>query len=228
MSEADSILAGINSSRQNAQATAVGAIDDDPEQAGRAIELEKATGVPSAAIYGDVEGFEAQHKAALAGEIVRNNPHIADYINSHPLAAAVSNGDLGQLDTISQALHSLAGNKLLNAPGDIAISAVKGFQEAFDAPGKLGQWAIHPEDQEFAEKYPVLYGNLLHTAQLIGVPGEILNRTISGAIAGFGAAAETGALAVGASPDTARQLKEDIPQMADVAMTMGMVHGGLR
>ncbi len=98
MSEADSILAGINNTRQNAQATAVGAIDDDPDQAARAIELEKATGVNSSAIYGDVEGFEAQHKAALAGEIVKNNPHIADYINSHPLAASVSNGDLGQLD----------------------------------------------------------------------------------------------------------------------------------
>ena len=91
-----------------------GAINDfDPDQAARAMELEKATGVPSTAIYGDVDGVEAQHTAALAGDIVRNNPHIADYVNSHPRNSG-SNGDLGQLDEVSQRLDKLNKEDQLN------------------------------------------------------------------------------------------------------------------
>ena len=80
-------------------------IDVDPDASARAYELEQATGVPSSIISGDMDSFESQHKAAVAGDIVSGNPYIGEYVNSHPLASQVSNDDYGTLDTISQHLQ---------------------------------------------------------------------------------------------------------------------------
>jgi hypothetical protein len=223
MSELDDLVTGIDSRRQTAQMSAVGAIDDDPDKAARALELEKATGVPSTAIYGDVEGFEAQHKAALAGDIVRNNPVIASFINSHPLAAAVSNGDLGQLDEISHRLHFLGptATGILSAPTDAAESAVKGFYKSFTEQGRFGK-AIAEQPPDWARDYPFLWNNLARLAQTIGVLPEAVNRTISGALEGGGAAVETGAQRMGASPEAAAQIKEAALGTAETLMQMGM------
>src|SRR5712692_4624800 len=82
-------------------------LDEDPEAAARALTLSSATGVPSTAIYGDIDGFERQNKAALGSAIIGDNFHIADYLNSHPMAPRVSHDDLGQLDVASNAISRL-------------------------------------------------------------------------------------------------------------------------
>src|SRR6267142_4989625 len=85
----------------------VAALDDDPEQAARSLELEEASGVPATAIFGDVDTFERQHKAAMGSSIIAENVHIADYLNSHPMAPRLSHDDLGQLDTASRAMSNM-------------------------------------------------------------------------------------------------------------------------
>jgi hypothetical protein len=92
---------------RQAQVANSASLEDDPEQAARAVELSDSSGVPASAIYGDVDGFEAQHKAALGAHIIANNLHIADYLNSHPMAPKLSNDDLGQLDKASQAISNI-------------------------------------------------------------------------------------------------------------------------
>jgi len=85
----------------------ISTLDDDPQEAARAIELEKSTGVNSSVIHADLEEFEANARAAATAQLVRGNLKISDYLNSHPLAPVVSNGDLSNLDKASYAIKSL-------------------------------------------------------------------------------------------------------------------------
>jgi hypothetical protein len=93
--------------RDEAIRKTIGYIESSPDDAARALELEQTTGVNSSAIAGDLEGFERRSKSQLAGDLVRNNNYIADYINSHPMAAQLSSDDYGNLDAASQKLVPL-------------------------------------------------------------------------------------------------------------------------
>lgn len=87
-----------------ARAKAVSSSEADPEQAARAMELSEATGVNVGSIYANTEEFQKAHKQALTGQIINDNKHLANYVNSHPLAADISSDDWGQLDTFSKTL----------------------------------------------------------------------------------------------------------------------------
>src|SRR6266568_6480295 len=106
-----------------AQARALGAADQNPDEAARALDLSKASGVPAPVISNDVEGFERDHKAALTAGFLRGNQHLRDYVNSHPLAAAVSGDDWGHLDQLSQSLEKIPKT---TAGGVAARSAARG------------------------------------------------------------------------------------------------------
>lgn len=88
-----------------ARAKAVSSTEADPEKASRAMELSEATGVNVGAIYANTEEFEKSHKQALTGQIINDNKHLANYVNSHPLAADISSDDWGKLDTFSKTLE---------------------------------------------------------------------------------------------------------------------------
>lgn len=81
---------------------AMSAIADNPDDAARALKLGQATGAPATSIYNDLDGAEKDYRAGLTDQLVRGNSQLDTYINSHPLAATVSNDDWGNLDQISQ------------------------------------------------------------------------------------------------------------------------------
>lgn len=89
-----------------AKSQALSTIDDDPDKAARAQNLSKATGVDPALVDGDLKNFETQHKASLTSELLDNNPQLQSYVNSHPLAAKISNDDYANLDSISQKVNN--------------------------------------------------------------------------------------------------------------------------
>ena len=110
--------------RQAAQTAVVSDSDAEPDNAGRAMEISQATGVPPSVVYSSLDQFEAQHKQKLASGIVQGNPHLVDYVNSSPMAAKVSNDDWGTLDSISQKLAPFArGAKA------VMQAAVEGFKQ---------------------------------------------------------------------------------------------------
>jgi len=114
--------------RRSAQAGALTSLDANPDDATRAMDLGDSTGTPPAVVYGDLENFEKQHKAALTSELLNNNLYLRDYVNSHPLAAKVSNDDWGQLDAVSQKLGPfLQGTKSVLETG--FEGAKEGFEE---------------------------------------------------------------------------------------------------
>lgn len=155
---------------------ALGYIDSSPDNAARAMELEKATGTPAAVIDGDLEGFEKQHKAQLAGGIVNGNPHIADYVNSHPMASRISNDDYGNLDQASVSLDGLKPRSVLGA-------AAEGFKEGsgYGEEGVpfIGSWLIRDEQSmREALDHPLLYS----IASAVGAIPETLMRGLGGAV----------------------------------------------
>ena len=85
----------------------------------------------------NLENFDSQYRSALSAGIIRGNSHLQDYINSHPLAAKVSNDDWANLDGISEKLHKLRVG-MPNA-GSIAEAGMKGFIQGLgDSP--MGAW----------------------------------------------------------------------------------------
>jgi hypothetical protein len=98
----DDIEAAIQRIDADARTRAITSLDANPDDGARALQLSRATGVSPAIIYGDLPGFEQEHRSALAAGIVRGNDRLAAYIRGNPLADVVSNDDYGNLDTFSR------------------------------------------------------------------------------------------------------------------------------
>jgi len=162
-------------SRLAAKQSNYGALDADPEQAARAVDLSSSTGVPSTAIYGDLDGFERAHKAALGSAIISDNEYIADYLNSHPMAPRISHDDLGALDDHSRALVAMGGESRLQKwlKSD---SVSKSFSEGFGQE-PFGQTMFkRPSDLEWAISHP----ELASVAGAAAMPIEFLARATGG------------------------------------------------
>src|SRR5258708_1971885 len=171
----DVAFAGMQRRFDAARNTAVGALGDDPEEAASAVALGKATGVPSQAIVGDVDGFVANQKALATAHIVKNNPYIAEYINSHSLAAKISNDDYDNLDKVSEALSNYSSDTKLGQwlkSDSVAKSFEAGFGEQ-----PFGQAMFQrPSDVDWAISHPLVAA----TAGAVSMPIEALMRTTGG------------------------------------------------
>ena len=121
----------ISMSQRAAVGNVATSVDDDPDKAARALDIAGATGQPSSVVYGDLDHHEAQLKSRLSSAIVADNPLLQTYVNSHPMAAKVSNDDYGQLDATSQVLTK-------HLEGYFA-SALQGFKEGAGS-GQIGDW----------------------------------------------------------------------------------------
>jgi Large polyvalent protein associated domain 22 len=132
--------------RQRARLTAATALDDDPDDAARAQQLSLDTGVPASVIHGDLEGFERTYKGSLNKTLIDNNPHLQEYVNSHPMAAKVSHDDFHNLDSVTDAVKA------------IGSAGVEGFKAGFDYPGlvdemqKFHDYVDSPLWKEFAKE----------------------------------------------------------------------------
>lgn len=155
----------------------VASLDADPEKARRSLELAEATGVPATAIYGDVETFERQNKAAMGSAIISENVHIADYLNSNPMAPRLSHDDLGQLDTASRSVSQVKDTSTFGAwlkDDSIARSFMSGYG---DTP--LGSMAFRtPSDVDFALANPLVGA----VAASVATPIELMSRVTAGMI----------------------------------------------
>lgn len=226
MSEYTSLISDI---RQAAPSAAVGNIDANPDEAARALELEKSTGTPASAIFADPEPFERQHQAELAGQIVRNNSFLRDYIDSHPMAAPLSNGDYGNLDEASSSAQKLAervrrGFLLPNAP----IEAGHKLEEGF---GQIGSWLKDDKAGiDLQSGYiPIASIPLLGTPVAGLLAGEIGFRALSAGI-GFISGASAGAakdlyFALTGDEAGAARFARDIGGAAEMQLTGTGVHG---
>lgn len=163
-------------SRNPALPMTVGNIVEDPDKAQRALDLAKATGVPSTAIYGDLDEFERQHKAVLASDIVANNAHLGDFVQSNPMVPKVANDDYGALDSVSSKVSAMSlPMRVLRAPERLANVMFDGDPlKRFKDGGPLGSW-LRDDD---IKNYPMASA----IAAGIGTPVELLLRGVMGTV----------------------------------------------
>jgi hypothetical protein len=126
--------------RRKATVGAINDLDANPDDAAKAQKLSQATGAPASVVYGNLDNFEQQHKAALTSAILDSNPYIRDYIQTHPLASKISNDDYGQLDKFSKAMQFAGRVSGLNN----LVQLAKDFGEGFGSQGLMFQ--PKPED----------------------------------------------------------------------------------
>lgn len=202
---------------QSALAQGVTSIDDDPEQAARAMKLSQYTGVPSLAIYGDMEGFEQRDRQELTSHFIRNNPILQDYINSHPMAAKVSNDDWHKLDEASAATTKLnlpsKMDALKRATG--LAGAVRGFKEGYGEEPFGSSLEATPADLEYQKTNPITYSLLNDLKHVVGEPIELMSRVFGGAMGAIGGMAEETYKNLGLDSSDAERLGRDVRGMAE-------------
>src|SRR5882724_1232280 len=216
MSEVSDYLAASGAMAKTAN---VAAMDDDPEQAARSLELEEASGVPATAIFGDVDTFERQHKAAMGSSIIADNVHIADYLNSHPMAPRLSHDDLGQLDEASRAMSNMGGKSGLQKWLDddsISQSFMKGFGDQPIDTRRFYQGFVSQHDIDWA----------LHTTRLQAATAGAASQVVGlGGIGMIGLSRVTSGLLHmgfdGMSAIFGESAARDLTAVAEMAMTRG-------
>lgn len=122
--------------------------ETDPAEAARAISLGDETGIDAQVINSDVPRFQQQYKATLASHLLRGNPILQDYINSHPLAAQVSQNDLGNLDDVSEKLSAWKNDPLTTFAGSFYRN-LRDLNEQEPEPPTPGQL-------QFAQNHPLI------------------------------------------------------------------------
>lgn len=154
----------------------VGDIDANPDQAARAMELGKLTGAPASAIYSDLDEFERRTKAQAASAIVRNNPHLSDWVGSDPIVPKIANDDYGALDSISQKTSDMGlPMRVLRAPEALGRLMLPGDPfERFKEGGPLGNWIL--KDDNLRQNYPLVAATIAG----LGTPIELILRALSG------------------------------------------------
>lgn len=145
MSDVYNFSDAVRERQYSAQGLAISSITDDPEKASRAVDLEKITGTPAAAIYHNLDGFEEGHKRELISGLFEHNPHLQEYVNSHPLASKVSNDDWGQLDAASQKIQNLATVLGKGPLGEIAASVPDMIDIAKEGLASIAQFGTQSE-----------------------------------------------------------------------------------
>lgn len=178
MSDYSNVIQGMFSTEP--QANVAASSDINPDQSARAYELEKATGVPSSIINGDLDSFERSSRTALANRVVSSNSYIQDYVQSHPLAASISNDDYGNLDKLSQDLGTFAklGKSFREGFGEQPIDTKK-FYTGFSSDEEYAKVSDMTGHNQLATS---MYGVLGQGIGLAEVGFEGLSRSISGAI----------------------------------------------
>jgi hypothetical protein len=171
MVDVSDILKPPTSAYNPALPAVVGNIDEDPDRAQRAYDLAKITGAPATAIYGDLDEFERNTKAKMASDIVANNPHLSDFVQSDPMVPKIFANSYGFLDDISSAVSAMS------------LPVRKGFNIGIGS-GKLGDWTgVDWEDPKFQQEHPQ---QAALAANITGVtdPFEAAMRMMSGAVYG--------------------------------------------
>jgi hypothetical protein len=186
-----------------AKARTVTGMETSPEEAARITSLSDSSGVAPEVIAGDPDGFEKEYKGSLATRLVSSDAELMAYIHSHPMAAAVSQDDWGNLANISSAANTSAQMiKALHTPWDTLGVGWSAAKEDFNRP--ITQYTPDQVGELFPalDKHRALMSNFAATVGLnLGeVATEGVSNLLMGAIHGAGAMVAEEAAPLGALP----------------------------
>ena len=203
---------------RDAQARSVGASEEDPDEAARSVELGNTFNAPPSVVHMDQDAFVQRQKERLNSTIIQNNENVQKWINSHPMAAAVSNDDLPNIDDYTTKLEKLVGaTSTFGSPLDNESIASKTMDKVIDImfrPFETPPPTTPPERQRYYEAYPFMkrFEDTILSAQMGVDQGyELFARTMD-AVFGTGletAIKETGVQKLGMDPQDAGRLGRD-------------------
>lgn len=189
------LLAG--SAQTAAKGAVVGALDANPDAAGKAINLAPRVGAPAVAVETDLPAFEAQDHLQRSSGFINENPSLAEWLASDPMHARIAKDDFDKLNFVTKATKALSsglhGALLANQRGRLGSQAMLG-EDVTQPLQKLNR------DISANPELDGLYGKLQTVSGFLG--GMLDNFLHGGVQAAQGAAA--GALAgAAATPEVA-------------------------
>ena len=224
--QASSPVDFIEAQRQRGAMLAMSASEADPDEASRAYDLSKTTGVNPALIHTDTDAFNNKVKSAITSKLVLNNDFLAEYARSHPLAPSISNDDWGQLDKVAGLINPWRG---------VVKPLTAGLQEAQKAWAEGGDAIqVSPPPPRYSPSVIGGVGQALQGA-MTNVPFDLTSDLIRLAIKGAtsatygvaGAAGEIGKeLGFHKAPETARDVADALQDPGFWA-TLGPLEGGI-
>lgn len=218
--EQDLLAIAFGQQRQDASARYVTQEDPDPEKAADALNLSKDTGLNPKLVREDYDNVKRDYKNHLAKQLINTNPHVASYINSDPLAAEVSNRDIGNLDRVSQLQDRMPGWSIGKIPSTIFAKTMEGLYEGATKGGDgFGSWITWEGVKQNRWLYSIVSG--------VGAPAELVFSKIPSALVeGARQGGEEFGRQVGMpAPE---KLGKELGAMVEWAMTRGdmKLHGG--
>jgi len=192
MSDVDDITQSILDNRQSAGQRAMQDVDGDPDAAARSIELGEDTNTPSSAIHANLEQFEKNYKTQLTSQLLKNNPYLVEYANSHPLATKVSANDWHNLDQASEKMKQLPnpkrqlgkdiGQGIMHLPGDFVDILAESGKSLTQVPKDITEMSI-PSDEirNTADRVRKEGANFHNVASLMGA---VMNASFAGLASG--------------------------------------------
>lgn len=107
--------------KQKAQLSFGPSSEGSPDDAQRAFELSKSSGVPAESIGADPTEFDKIYKAQLGQTLIQHNSYISDFINDHPLHGQLVSDDLPNLHALTKHVESIP----LGDPFELAAQRVR-------------------------------------------------------------------------------------------------------
>jgi Large polyvalent protein associated domain 22 len=189
---------------EDAQSQFGNSVTANPDDAVRAFQLEKLSGIPAETIAGDLDKYDQDIKSQVGSHIVSQNPHLEDFVNSHPLHAQLIHDDLSSLDKLTRLMERLNGKHAAEA-------GFKAFGEEFKGFGG-------PTAEFIKEKLPLAGLLSRQAATIIGLPLEAASRTFSGTVGFAQAYLKQAAQDYGMSEQAATKMANDAAGMLEYEM----------
>ena len=195
-------------------------LEADPDDAADAVKLADITGEPAPWVMHNLDDRKEQVRQATAQQLVLSNPALVSYLQSHPMAASVSNDDWANLDQVSEDSSNLARlHKFLNAPFDkIGQAELEGAIEGWQGADFSADYAKYANPQTD----PLGTFGALATIGTVGT-ANLLLKTMGVIFQGGISAAKEAVTEVGGEQagKAAGELSEWALQRGDVALHEG-------
>jgi Large polyvalent protein associated domain 22 len=110
-------------------------LEANPDDAAESMQLSDITGLPAPHVLNNFDDVRDQVRRQTAQQLVLNNPELVAYLQSHPMAASVSNDDWGNLDKYTHDAQTsvVMFNSLKNAFNKIGEEELTGLQEGWNS-----------------------------------------------------------------------------------------------
>lgn len=217
----DEVVDLLQARQNNTVAGVIGPVLDEEhnvDDANRAVELSRTTGVPSTVIYPNVKEYDKQNQTAMISQLLRQDEHLRNFADSDPIVPKIATNDWGSLAKASKSMAALAINPIAFATTkegqEVWKSFLEGAKEGFgiDSPYYVTEEGI--KNLDWAKKNVLLWTMFYYGGGAVETLLRGTSAAVSGTAKGIGKAAEQ---LLG--PEAGEKVEKGIHVAAEYAMT---------